>query len=373
MKPFIVDNFLNNVLLNQFLDLDIQDDYIIEKISHHAGTHFINCDKMVLDYNKGSKVECLINHIIKFINSIKDDIYKNVTISDINDVKCVEYWNKHLVTTNIKFHFDIDEQDLLNNNTSNLSVVYYFKRKYENGLLLINKKKNYSPSADKSILYKNRDEILNDITITNNYHIVEPLFNRLVFFNGGEYWHGVTQVNTLRDSLVMNLWINPPLKNKIIKHRKHNIYVIERVIHEDAINDIRRFMNKYCDNDNSFALSNYINNNKHDKEANDMDNLIFLNIHKLLNYMEDYFNGAINVLQDSGYNLIKAKDSIIKFKPSNKILYIEFTLDDIEYEFDNFDNVKVNKNSFLIIPYCWSYNFKIINENYIMRIVTDMT
>ena len=89
--------------------------------------------------------------------------------------------------------------------------------------------------------------------------------------------------------------------------------------------------------------------------------------------MKDYFNGAIHAVQDSGYNLIKTKDASIKLNPSNKILYIEFTLDDVEYEFDYFDNVKVNKNSFLIIPYCWSYNFKIINENYTMRIATDMT
>ena len=84
--------------------------------------------------------------------------------------------------------------------------------------------------------------------------------------------------------------------------------------------------------------------------------------------------GQLNVTRDSGYKLKKIKDDVVSFPLThNKLLYIEFTLDDVEYEFKFFDNIKVSKNSFLIVPYCWIYEFKLINENYTMRLTTDMS
>lgn len=375
MKPIIIDNFLDYNLLNDFLH-DTNDDYMIDEINHNTGVHFIPCDKMILSYNKQSRTECLINHIINFIKLKGDDISRIVTHIDMNDIRCIEYWNKHLFKSDkykeknkLFFHFDSDEQNLVETNKSNLSIVYYFKKKYENGLLIINKQKNYCPD-NQNILYKTQDEILNDITILDNYHIIEPLFNRLVIFNGGEYCHGITEIHSERDSLVMNLWINPPLKN-IIKHKKNNIYVIDPALHQQNINELISFMNKYCENDNPINLSTYVKNNN-DRDAKSMDNLLFSIIHNIVKYIWAEL-GKLNVTRDSGYTLKKVKDDIVSFHPCNKILYIEYALDDVEYEFKFFDNVKVSKHSFLIVPYCWIYDFKIINKNYIMRMTTDMS
>ena len=103
-----------------------------------------------------------------------------------------------------------------------------------------------------------------------------------------------------------------------------------------------------------------------------MDNLLFSIINKIVKYIGTKL-GKLEMTRDSGYTLKKVKDENVSFRPCNKILYIEYTLDDVEYEFNFFDKVKVSKHSFLIIPYCWIYNFKIINDNYIMRMITDMS
>jgi hypothetical protein len=378
MIPLIVDNFLSNELLDTFLYRS-GNDYNIDSINQTTGVHFINCANLILNYNKDSKVECLINHIINFIKLNHHGIHINVTTSDLNDIKYLEYWNKHLIKKKytdhdkLSFHFDTDEQDLLEYNKSELSIVYYFKKQYENGLLLINKTKNYFPHSDKHILYKSGHDIINDNDIINSYHIVEPRFNRLVLFNGGEYCHGITQVNSIRDSLVMNLWLKKPLNQKIVKHQKNNIFVIERVMHDVDIGRIKECMNKYCTNDGAiFELSAYVNNNRYDKEASDMDKLLFSTIHKIVNYVRIELVGDLEVSQDTGYRLINALDARKTFHACNKLVYIEFALDDVDYEFDYFDNIKVNKNSFIIVPYCWSYNFKILSDKHIMRIMTDM-
>ena len=101
MIPIVIENFLSEELINKFFDY-CDDDYNIDKISYSTGHHFIKCNKMKLEYNRKSKTENLINHIINFVKSIEcvDINDKMIKKLDVSEIICAEYWNKHLINEN---------------------------------------------------------------------------------------------------------------------------------------------------------------------------------------------------------------------------------------------------------------------------------
>lgn len=384
MIPIVIENFLSEELLNKFFDY-CDNDYNIDKISYSTGDHFIKCNKMKLEYNRKSKTENLINHIINFVKLIKGDINDKIKKIDVNEIICAEYWNKHLInkkTKNMKnntidysllpFHVDTDEQNLLVYNKSELSIVYYFKKNYDNGLLLINKTKNENSESYNQLLLKCKDEILNDKSITERYFIIEPTFNKLVLFYGGEHYHGISKTDTIRDSLVLNLWKLQPYTEKSLLYNENNIYIINKIMGDDEIYNIKEFMDNTCENNVPLMLSNYINN----KIGKDIDNIILKRLIKSLRYLNSEIDYVLPGTNDTGYILLKANkiysNELLQY--DNRYLYIEIALDDIEYEFNFHKKVSVKRNSLIILPYSWNYNFKINStaDNYRYTIITNM-
>ena len=383
MIPIVIENFLSEELLNKFFDY-CDNDYNIDKISYSTGDHFIKCNKMKLEYNRKSKTEILINHIIKFVKLKNGDINDKIKKIDVNEIICVEYWNKHLINQKInimkdktidnsllEFHVDTDEQNLLVHNISELSIIYYFKKKYDNGLLLINKTKNDNSASYNELLFKCKDEILNDKSITERYFVIEPKFNKLVLFYGGEHYHGVSKTDTIRDSLVLNLWKLQPYTQKSLQYNENNIYTINKIMCDDDICNIKEFMDNTCENNVPLMLSNYTNN----KIGKDIDEIILKRLINCLRYLYSEIKYVLPGNNDTGYILLKANkiysNELLQY--DNRYLYIEIALDDIEYEFNFHKKVSVKKNSLIVLPYSWNYNFKINStDNYRYTIITNM-
>lgn len=359
MKPIVIENFLNKELLNKFLDYR-DDDYNIDKINYKTGHHFIKYNENKLDYNKNSKTENLINYIINFIKLMGD----NINELKLEEIVCIEYWNKHLIKKEdldiLFFHLDVDEQNLLVHNKSELSIVYYFKKEYENGLLLINKLNN---NIDQNILLKCREEIINDKNITDNYIIIEPKFNKLVLFKGGEYYHGISKINTSRDSLVLNLWKINPLTKKSLIYNENNIYIINKIMTEEEIYLIKNYMDKNC-----------IDNIPLSRIDENIDKIIFNRLMRSFKYLSLELKNNLPGNNDTGYILLKTKDlynnKLLQY--DNRYFYIEIVLEDIEYEFKYYKRLNVKRNSIILLPYSWNYEFKIESNNFRYTIITNI-
>jgi hypothetical protein len=140
---------------------------------------------------------------------------------------------------------------------------------------------------------------------------------------------------------------------------------------DDEIYNIKEFMDNTCENNVPLMLSNYTNN----KIGKDIDEIILKRLINCLRYLYSEINYVLPGNNDTGYILLKANkiysNELLQY--DNRYLYIEIALDDIEYEFNFHKKVSVKKNSLIVLPYSWNYNFKINStDNYRYTIITSM-
>jgi hypothetical protein len=259
---------------------------------------------------------------------------------------------------------DSDEQNLISINKSQLSVVFYFKKRYESGLLLINKSKSKVEKIGNSMFEKftsNNDdldkyeyEILNDPIIAEKYHIIKPKFNRIVFFYGGEYAHGISTVRNTRDSLVMNLWNVAPYTTPSLQYKENNIYIITQIAEEYTINEITKYMNDICIINKVTSLHDCLLTQPNGKQ---LDEILFGIIMKCSEYLHKTINTLPKPTGDTGYTLLKSDTTINTqiLQSGTQCFYVIIAFEDLIVDFQFFNPLVVKKNSMLIMPYSWNY------------------